>query len=249
MRKTVSQTLGWLSEFLPVPGRHVHGQSEPACVAVRAAPVPTEEGEVGGEDEEHPVAAHGEGEREVSRQAAPGEEVVDRRPVVGVQKQLRGGGASGTRGAARARSVLTHLHGDHHHQTRLHQNGEGLIVGDVLAVVPDRVLHGRPGDEEEDEGAVGAVQQTAQEGLLTEVHVQLARSVKLRVLEAPAVVHVLRRQPKETRLSSTHPASTSVGPPYLVKDAEAEDRKRRVDQVVDGDEPLVVHVLRERQRR
>lgn len=48
----------------------------------------TEEREDGGEDEEHPVAAHGEGEGKVSCQAAPGEEVVDSRPVVGVQKQL-----------------------------------------------------------------------------------------------------------------------------------------------------------------
>lgn len=101
VRKTVSQTLGWLREFLPVPGRHVHGQSRSGSDAPQlgpegwapAAPVPTEEGEVGGEDEEHPVAAHGEGEGEVRRQAAPGEEVVDRRPVMGVQEQLGGGGA------------------------------------------------------------------------------------------------------------------------------------------------------------
>lgn len=140
MRKTVSQMLGWLREFLPVPERHQHGQSEscsgPKCPSTTssrvsktpsevevgrgsdaaelgssllyscsAAPAPseptslstsglTEEGEVGGEDEEHSVAAHGEGEREVSRQTAPGEEVVDRRPVMGVQEQLEDGGAS-----------------------------------------------------------------------------------------------------------------------------------------------------------
>lgn len=174
-----------------------------------AALVPTQEGEVGGEDEEHSVAAHGEREREVSRQTAPGEEVVDRRPVVGVQKQLEGGGAS-TRASdehvgrsSRAGPTLTHLDGDDHHQTRLHQNSHGLIVGDVLAVIPDRVLHAGPGDEEEDEGAVGAVQQAAQEGCLAEVHVQLAWSVKLRILETPAVVHVLRDNQSNSGLSST----------------------------------------------
>lgn len=103
--------------------------------------------------------------------------------------------------------TLTHLYGDDHHQTCLHQNSEGLIVGDVLAVVPDRVLHGGPGDEEEDEGAVGAVHQTAQEGFLAEVHVQLAWSVKLRILETPAVVHVLRRQPNQHRFVLHHPTS------------------------------------------
>lgn len=58
-------------------------------VQKRLLPELTEEGEDGGEDEEHPVAAHGEGEGEVSGQTAPGEEVVDSRPVVGVQKQLQ----------------------------------------------------------------------------------------------------------------------------------------------------------------
>lgn len=106
--------------------------------------------------------------------------------------------------------ALTHLDGDHHHQARLHQDGEGLVVGDVLAVVPDGVLHGRPGDEEEDEGAVGAVQQAAQEGRLAEVHVQLARSVELRVLEAPAVVDVLRTQRSKAGLSP------ALGPPGLL---------------------------------
>lgn len=214
------------------------------ALKVSAAPVPTQEGEVGGEDEEHPVAAHGEGEREVSRQTAPGEEVVDRRPVMGVQKQLQGAGASAAPGV-HAALVPTHLYGDDHHQTRLHQNSEGLIVGDVLAVVPDRVLHGGPGDEEEDEGAVGAVHQTAQEGLLAEVHVQLAGSVELRILETPAVVHVLRRHQSHSALSSpVQPPGTLFGSRYLIKDAETENRERRVDQVVDGDEPLVVHVLR-----
>lgn len=132
--------------------------------------------------------------------------MVDRRPVVGVQEQLEDGGSGVSSGARSPQPGVTptHLDGDHHHQTRLHHNGEGLVVGDVLAVVPDRVLHGGPGDEEEDEGAVGAVQETAQEGPLAEVHVQLAGPVKLRMLETPAVVHVLRGHPTKPR---------QVGPP------------------------------------
>lgn len=62
-------------------------------------------------------------------------------------------------------------------------------------------MNGGPGDEEEDDGAVGAVHHTAQEDFLIEVHVQLARSVELRILEAPAVVHVLRRSVKMEKFS------------------------------------------------
>ena len=86
-----------------------------------------------------------------------------------------------------------HLCVHHHQQGRLCQQSEGLVVGDVFAVVPDGVVHGRPRDEEEDEGAVGAVQQAAHEGLLTEVEVELTRRVELRILETPAVVHVLQK--------------------------------------------------------
>lgn len=93
--------------------------------------------------------------------------------------------------------MLPHLEADDHHQTRLQQNGKGLIVGDVFAVVPDRVLHGGPRDEEEEEGAVGAVQQAAQEGFLVEEHVELSGSVKLRILEAPAIVYVLQTEARQ----------------------------------------------------
>lgn len=55
-------------------------------------------------------------------------------------------------------------------------------------------MHGGPRDEEEDEGAVAAVQHAAHEGFLTEVEVQLAWSVELRVLETPAVIHILHKQ-------------------------------------------------------
>lgn len=87
---------------------------------------------------------------------------------------------------------LRYLYANDNKQTRLRQQGEGLVVCDVFSVVSNRVVHGRPGDEEEDEGAVAAVQHAAQEGLLTEVQVELTRGVKLRVLETPAVVHVLQ---------------------------------------------------------
>lgn len=48
----------------------------------------TDEGEGGGEDEKHSVAVHGERDGEVSGQAAPYEELVHCRPVMGVQAQL-----------------------------------------------------------------------------------------------------------------------------------------------------------------
>lgn len=47
------------------------------------------------------------------------------------------------------------------------------------------------GDEEEHQGAVAAVDGTFEEGLLTEVQIQLTRNVELRMLETPHVVHVL----------------------------------------------------------
>lgn len=55
-------------------------------------------------------------------------------------------------------------------------------------------MHGSPWDEEEDEGAVPAVHHAAHKGFLIEVQVQLARSVELRILETPAVVHILQEQ-------------------------------------------------------
>lgn len=87
-----------------------------------------------------------------------------------------------------------HLYVHHNQQTGLRQQSEGLIVGDVFAVVSDRVVHGGPRDEEEDEGAVAAVHHAAYKGFLTEVQVQLARSVELRILETPAVIYVLQEQ-------------------------------------------------------
>lgn len=55
-------------------------------------------------------------------------------------------------------------------------------------------MHGGPWDEEEDEGAVAAVQHAAHKGLLIEILVQWARSVELRILKTPAVIHILHTQ-------------------------------------------------------
>lgn len=49
----------------------------------------TDKWEARGEDEVDPVAVHGEGDRKISGQASPDEELVDGRPIVGVQAQLR----------------------------------------------------------------------------------------------------------------------------------------------------------------
>lgn len=48
----------------------------------------TDEGEVGGEDEEHLVAVQGEREAEVSKHTGQHEELVHGRPVVGFQTHL-----------------------------------------------------------------------------------------------------------------------------------------------------------------
>lgn len=51
--------------------------------------VVTDKWEAGGKDEVDPIAVHGEGDCEVGGQAAPDEELVDGRPIVGVQAQLQ----------------------------------------------------------------------------------------------------------------------------------------------------------------
>src|SRR4029434_9378404 len=86
-----------------------------------------------------------------------------------------------------------------HEQTRLCEQGEGLVVCDVLAVIPDCVVDGGVGDEEEDQGAVAAVHHTAHEGPLTVVQVHLTRRVQRRAEETPAVVNILRRERERER--------------------------------------------------
>lgn len=49
----------------------------------------TDEGERGGEDEEHAIAVHGKCDGKIGRQAAPHKELVHCCPVMGVQTQLK----------------------------------------------------------------------------------------------------------------------------------------------------------------
>ena len=49
----------------------------------------TDEGEVGGEDEEHAVAVHGECDGEVGGQASPNKKLVHCRPVKCVETKLK----------------------------------------------------------------------------------------------------------------------------------------------------------------
>lgn len=85
----------------------------------------------------------------------------------------------------------SHLDADGKQETCLGEEGEGLVVCDVLPVAPHRVIYGCVGDKEEHQGAVAAVEGTLHEGLLAEVHVELTRNVELRMLETPHVVHIL----------------------------------------------------------
>ena len=90
----------------------------------------------------------------------------------------------------------SYLNGDGKQQARLGEEGEGLVVGDVLPVVPHGVVQGGVRDEEEHQGAVAAVEGTLEEGLLAEVEVELTGNVELRMLETPHVVHILRDETK-----------------------------------------------------
>lgn len=55
-------------------------------------------------------------------------------------------------------------------------------------------MHGGPGDKEENEGAVAAVDHTAHKSFLIKVQVQLARRVELRILKTPTIIHILQKQ-------------------------------------------------------
>lgn len=164
----------------------------------------TDEGEHGGEDEEHSVAVQGECGGEINGYAGPDEEVVHRGPVEGFQAQL--GKHSRLLCCTRwcenvpRRFRRPHLYAHHHQQRRLRQQSEGLVVGDVFAVVSHRVAHGGPRDKVDHQGGVAALNQAEQEVFLIEVHVPLARDVELRVLAAPAVVYILQKH-KEVKMS------------------------------------------------
>lgn len=99
----------------------------------------------------------------------------------------------------RKRKGSSHLDADGKHETCLGEEGEGLVVCDVLPVAPHRVIYGCVGDKEEHQGAVAAVEGTLDEGLLAEVQVELTRNVELRMLETPHVVHILTSRGRQRR--------------------------------------------------
>lgn len=84
-----------------------------------------------------------------------------------------------------------HLGGHHQQHAGLDQQGEGLVVGGVLAVAAHGAPCGGPGDEEEQQGAAAAVQHDAQEEALVEVQVALSRPVERRAPQTPGGAHVL----------------------------------------------------------
>lgn len=96
-----------------------------------------------------------------------------------------------------ARQGSSYLNADSEQQARLGEEGKGLVVGDILTVVPHCVVHGCVGDEEEHHGAVAAVEGTFEEGLLVEVQVELPGDVELRMLETPHVIHILTSRGRE----------------------------------------------------
>lgn len=88
------------------------------------------------------------------------------------------------------RPCVTHLntHGDD--EARLREQGKGLVVGGGI--------QGKVGHKEQHQGAVAAVEGTLQKDPLVKIHAQLTRPVKLRVLQTPAVVHILNRENTHT---------------------------------------------------
>lgn len=148
--------------------------------------------------EEHAVTVHGKRDRKVHGEAAQNEESVHRRPVRHLKPQLWRHRENiyfySTADLEKCRwqdEGSSYLDADGEQQTRLGQEGEGLVVGDVLPVVPHGVVHGGVGEEEEHQGAVAAVEGALEEGPLAEVQVELTGDVELRMLDAPGVVHIL----------------------------------------------------------
>lgn len=96
-----------------------------------------------------------------------------------------------------SRKGSSYLDADSKQQTCLGEEGEGLVVSNVLPVVPHGVMHGCIGDEEEHQGAVAAVEGTLEEGLLAEVQVELTGNIELRMLETPNVIHILTSRERQ----------------------------------------------------
>lgn len=152
---------------------------------------------------EHAVAVHGECDGKVHRQASQHEERVNCRPVGHLKPQLWAKTASRfysyicfiinkeTFEKLCKRKVSGYLDADGKQQTCLSEEGEGLVVGDVLPIIPHCVVHSSIGDKKEHQGAVAAVEGTFEEGLLAEVQVELTWNIELRMLETPHVIHIL----------------------------------------------------------
>lgn len=95
------------------------------------------------------------------------------------------------------------------------------------------------------------MQHAPHKGFFTEIHVELARAVQLGILKTPAVINILQKiEKKIIKSQRTYNISYSLQnrdlypmEPYLVKKAQAEDREGCVDQVVQSDEPLIIHSL------
>lgn len=83
------------------------------------------------------------------------------------------------------------LDADGEEEACLREEGEGLVVGNILPIIPHCVVQDGIGNEEEHQGAVAAVEGALEEGLLAEVQVELAGDVELWMLETPRVVDIL----------------------------------------------------------
>lgn len=90
-----------------------------------------------------------------------------------------------------AASFPTHLSSHHQQHSSLDQQGEGLVVGSILAVAAHGAPCGCPGDEEEEQGAAAAVEHNTQKEGLVEVLVALSGPVECWLPQTPRGAHVL----------------------------------------------------------
>lgn len=88
----------------------------------------------------------------------------------------------------------THLNTHSEDEARLREQGKGLVVRGVV--------QGKVGHKEQYQGAVAAVERTLHKGSQVKVHTQLTRPIKLRVLQTPAVVHILNHTHTHTLLQN-----------------------------------------------
>lgn len=88
--------------------------------------------------------------------------------------------------------LFSYLNTRHNHQGRRYGDGEGLLVGEVGAVLLHHDGEGSERNEEEQEGGAHALQRAQEELPLVEEEVLLARLVQVRVAQAVLVVDVLQ---------------------------------------------------------